>query len=477
MTSEEPIHVWFCSPDTRFAEVVGGALGAGFELRINDRLDPTAARVQQGWWDVVLLDSGHIESRASVDAVLTLMDEIKQVSLPPPIMVMMGDDDRMLTRELIESGAYDTLTSPPDIVELRLALRRAYKFHEAEKELFLWRSRERFAGRLFEMVGDSERMQGVFRLARKVAPCDVSVLITGETGTGKGLLAYAIHRLSQRATAPFVAFSCANLPETLVEDELFGHEKGAFTGAVAPRRGRVEAAEQGTLFLDEIGDLPLSLQAKFLRVLQDRVFERLGSNTPRTANIRLICATHRNLEEMVKEGKFREDLYYRLNVIQIHLPALRELTEGIPLLAHHFLPRFAEQFGRTTKRFSSLAMRALEEYPWPGNVRELENVVQRAVVLADGPTIEVWHLPPSLRNGFEQPQAVRSFEEEVRDFKRRMVLRTLRESGGNKTETARVLGLARGYLHRLINQLQIEPETAASETGLPEEALAAVRVQ
>jgi DNA-binding NtrC family response regulator len=190
----------------------------------------------------------------------------------------------------------------------------------------------------------------------------------------------------------------------------------------------------------------------------------------------LICATHRNLEELVKEGKFREDLFYRLNVIQIHLPALRERTDGIPLLADHFLSRFAEQFGRTTKRFSSLAMRALEEYPWPGNVRELENVVQRAVVLADGPTIEVWHLPSSLRNGFEQLQAVRSYEEELRDFKRRLVLRTLRACGGNKAETARVLGLARGYLHRLINQLQIEPDMAASETGLPEEALAAHRV-
>jgi DNA-binding NtrC family response regulator len=477
MTPEEPIHVWFCSPDTHFAEVIGRALGAGFELRINDCLDSPAATRQQGWWDVVLLDSRDAENVASIDCVLTIMDEIKRVNPPPPIMVMTGDDDRVLTCKLIENGAYDTLTSPPDIVEFRLALRRAYKFREVERELFRWKSRERFAGRLFEMVGSSESMQGVFSLARKVAPCDVSVLITGETGTGKGLLAYAIHRLSQRATGHFVAFSCANLPETLVEDELFGHEKGAFTGAVAPRRGRVEAADQGTLFLDEIGDLPLSLQAKFLRVLQERTFERLGSNAPRTANIRLICATHRNLEEMVKEGKFREDLFYRLNVVQIHLPALRELRDGIPLLAHHFLPHFAEQFGRTTKRFSSLAMRALEEYPWPGNVRELENVVQRAVVLANGPTIEAWDLPPSLRNGFEQLQTVRSFEEEVHDFKRRLVLRTLRECGGNKTETARVLGLARGYLHRLIIQLQIEPETAASETDLPEEALAADRVQ
>jgi two-component system response regulator HydG len=475
MTPDEPIHVLFCSPDSHFADLIGRAMGAGFDVRVNNHLVPDAARSEQGWWDVALVDSRHAENGASVDAVLGFMDEIKQVNPPPPIIVMMGDEDRVLTRKLIESGAYDTLTSPPDIAELRLVIRRAYKFHESERELFLWRARERLRGGLFEMVSTSESMQAVFSLAQKVAPCDASVLITGETGTGKGLLARAMHRLSHRARGPFVAFSCANLPETLVEDELFGHEKGAFTGAIAPRFGRFEAADQGTLFLDEVGDLPLSLQAKFLRVLQDRTFERLGSNVSQTANVRLICATHRDLQQMVKEGRFREDLYYRLNVVLIRLPALREQRDGIPLLAYHFLSRFAEQYGKTTKRISSLAMHALEEYPWPGNIRELENVVQRAVVLADDSTIEVWDLPSSLCNGFEQRRAVLSFEEEVRDFKRRLLVRTLRECSGNKAETARVLGLARGHLHRLINQLQIGPEAAASEPGLAEEALTGAR--
>jgi len=470
MTPEEPIHVWFCGPDPSFAEVIGRTLGPDFTVRINAGFDPGAAPAQQAWWDVVLLDFRDTENGASVDAMLRLMDEVKRVTPAPPVTVMMGNDDRALTRKLFENGAYDTLASPPDIVELRLLLRRGYKLREAEKELFLWRSQERSTGRLFELVGASESMQEVFSLVRKVAPCDVSVLITGETGTGKGLLSRAIHRLSQRSTAPFVAFSCANMPETLVEDELFGHEKGAFTGAIAARRGRFEEGDQGTLFLDEIGDLALGLQAKLLRVLQERTFERLGSNTPRTVNIRLICATHRNLEAMVKEGKFREDLYYRLNVVQIHLPALRDRRDGIPVLAHHLLERFAEQFGKTVKDFSYVAMHALEEYAWPGNVRELENAIQRAVVLAEGPTIEMWHLPPSLRGGFEQPHTTHSYEEEVREFKRRLVLRTLRECGGNKAETARVLGLARGYLHRLINQLQIESDGAASEEEDREEA-------
>jgi len=461
MTPEEPIRVCFCSPDARFAEVIGNALGSDFDLRIDSRMDASGSPWQQGWPDVVLWDLRDAENGASVDAVLKLMAEAKHLNPPPPVVVMVGEDDRTLTRKLIENGTYDTLASPPDIVELRLILRRACKVREAEKELFLWRSQERSAGHLFELVGASEAMQEVFALARKVAPCDVNVLITGETGTGKGLLSRAIHRLSQRAAGPFVAFSCANMPETLVEDELFGHEKGAFTGAIATRRGRFEAADQGTLFMDEVGDLPLGLQPKLLRVLQDRAFERLGSNTPRIANIRLLCATHRNLEEMVKEGKFREDLYYRLNVVQIHMAPLRERRDCIPLLALHFLEGFAKQFQKPAKRFSALAMGALQEYPWPGNVRELENAIQRAVVLAEGPTIDVWHLPPSLRNGFEQPQAVHSYEEEVRDFKRRLVLRTLRDCNGNKAEAARILGLARGYLHRLINQLQILPQ----ETG------------
>ena len=242
-------------------------------------------------------------------------------------------------------------------------------------------------------------MQELFALAQKIAPCDVNVLITGETGTGKELLARAIHKMSGRSSRPLVAFSCANLPETLIEDELFGHEKGAFTGALMCRRGRMEAADTGTMFLDEIGDFSLGLQPKLLRVLQERSFERLGSNAKINVNIRLICATNRNLAEMVQQGKFRDDLYYRLNVVQMHLPPLRERRDDIPLLAQHFLQDFSERFKKKAKRFSQPALRALEEYGWPGNVRELENAVQRAVVLSEGPTVDVWQLPAAIRSG------------------------------------------------------------------------------
>jgi DNA-binding NtrC family response regulator len=205
-----------------------------------------------------------------------------------------------------------------------------------------------------------------------------------------------------------------------------------------------------------VGDLPTGLQAKLLRVLQERSFERLGSNKPISVDIRLLCATNANLEEMVSQGKFREDLYYRLNVIRIHLPPLCERREEIPVLVNHFLQRYANQYDKKVKRFSRLALHSLEEHKWPGNVRELENVVQRTVVMAEGPTIEVWHLPSTIRNGFDQLPTAQSYEEEVRDFRRRLVRRTLRECDWNKTEAARVLGVARGYLHRLINQLQLQ---------------------
>lgn len=330
--AEERIRVWFCTPDADFAQVVARTLGPGFETRPSEEFSLAGTRELENWWNVVLLDLREVTGEEAVETSLRMMDGIRQTEEPPPIVVMLDDDDPMLGRKVIENGAFDTVTGPPDVVELRLILRRAHKAYEAEKELRLLRSEERGAGRLHELIGSSEGMQKVFDLARKVAPCDVSVLITGETGTGKDLLARAVHHLSPRSTGPFVAFSCANLPETLIEDELFGHEKGAFTGAIGARRGRFEVADQGTLFLDEIGDLALGLQSKLLRVLQQRSFERLGSNSSVTVNIRLVCATHRNLEDMVKQNTFREDLYYRLNVVQLHLPRCANAGTGFRCL-------------------------------------------------------------------------------------------------------------------------------------------------
>ena len=459
------IRVSFLTQDSGLGEAIARALGEGFATRaVTERQFDQLTEVRQGS-DVILLDLRSANTQGDDEAVLRLMAEIGKVPSHPPLVVLCEEENRALILRAIEHGAADSVTNPPNMIELRLILRRAHKVHAAEKELQHLRANERPTGRLHELLGTSAPMQELFGLARKIAPCDVNVLITGETGTGKELLARAIHHLGSRSTGPLVAFSCANLPETLVEDELFGHEKGAFTGALIGRHGRVEAADHGTLFLDEIGDLGLGLQPKLLRVLQERNFERLGSNKTVSVDIRLICATNRNLAEMVQQGKFREDLYYRLNVVQMHLPPLRERRDDIPLLAQQFLHKFAQQFKKKARRFSQQALQALEEFNWPGNVRELENVVQRAVVLSEDQTVDLSYLPTSMRStragtahsiGSEATQLSRSYEDEVRRFKRSLVLRALRECGWRKAECARSLGVARGYLHRLINQLGIQ---------------------
>ncbi len=462
---KQVIRVSFLTQDSGLGDAIARALGEGFVTRaVNEHHFSQLAEIRESS-DVILLDLRSVNTQGDDEAVLHLMDELSKPPSHPPLVVLCEEENRGLIFRAIEHGADDSVTNPPNMIELRLILRRAYRVHAAERELQRLRANERPTGRLHELLGTSAPMQELFALARKIAPCDVNVLITGETGTGKELLSRAIHQLGSRNTGPLVAFSCANLPETLVEDELFGHEKGAFTGALIGRHGRVEAADHGTLFLDEIGDLGLGLQPKLLRVLQERSFERLGSNKTVSVDIRLICATNRNLAEMVQQGKFREDLYYRLNVVQLHLPPLRERRDDIPLLAQQFLQKFAQQFKKKARRFSQQALQALEEHNWPGNVRELENVVQRAVVLSEDQTVDVSQLPTSMRStrvaiapavGSEAAQLSRSYEDEVRRFKRIIVLRALRECGWRKAECARTLGVARGYLHRLINQLGIQ---------------------
>jgi DNA-binding NtrC family response regulator len=469
LSNDQIIRVCFVSEDQGLAEAVARTLGAAFALRTTREFELASLTEFREWCDVMLLDLRSASTDGDYEPGIRLMEGMNQIKAHAPFIALCDSENRSLVLRAMELGAYDSVTNPPNIVELRLILSRAYKYYAAEKELARLRATTSSSGKLHELIGTSPAMQELFGLAQKIAPCDVNVLISGETGTGKELLARAIHQMSGRSARQMVAFSCVNLPETLIEDELFGHEKGAFTGAMMTRRGRLESADQGTLFLDEIGDLGLGLQPKLLRVLQERRFERLGSNTAINLNIRLICATHRNLDEMVQKGTFREDLYYRLNVVQLHLPSLRERRDDIPLLAQHFLHLSAMQFGKKAKRFSQPAMRALEEYAWPGNVRELENAVQRAVVLSDGHAVDVWHLPISItKNATEEATLNGLYEEEVRQFKRRLLLRTLRECGWRKAESARVLGVARGYLHRLINQLDIrEPEEMMPSADAP----------
>ncbi|HLG97376.1 MAG TPA: sigma 54-interacting transcriptional regulator [Bryobacteraceae bacterium] len=317
------------------------------------------------------------------------------------------------------------------------------------------------------MVGESQRMREVYQFINRVAPKESTVLIFGESGTGKELVARAIHRNSTRASKPYVAINCAAITETLLESELFGHEKGAFTGAIAQKKGKLESAEGGTVFLDEIGELAPMLQAKLLRVLQEREFERVGSTKTIKLDVRLIAATNRDLDEEVKKGRFREDLFYRLNVVSLRMPPLRERRDDISLLASYFAAKYAKRANRNVVGISPQARAFLVNYDWPGNVRELENAIERAVVLGSSDLILPEDLPEVVleRAGPSQgPAAVSAFHDTVREAKKNAILAAVEQAGGNYTEAARILGLHPNYLHRLIRNLNLRPllrQTAA----------------
>ncbi len=369
--------------------------------------------------------------------------------------VIMADDGlRSTAMELVRQGAYGYCRRPPSIRDLRIMLRRAHEstalkqqFDAAQYRLEAARDRDR-------MIGASPQMQEVHHLIDCVANIEASVLVTGDSGTGKELVARAIHNRGSRGSRPFIAVACGAIPETLIEAELFGHEKGAYTGTVGAREGFFEQAADGTLFLDEIGELSPYVQVKLLRVLQQREFSRLGSNRLVPLRARLIFATHRNLSEMVAQGKFRQDLYYRINVMKIETPALQEHAEDIPHIATHFLRHYGQIFQKPMDAIEPEAMEALQGYAWPGNVRELENVVQRAIILAPGKLLRLQDLPSNLRE--EAPACIDdcipggSFERQLRDYKIRLAATAVKENGGNKTLAARSLSISRAYLHRLI---------------------------
>jgi Nif-specific regulatory protein len=307
------------------------------------------------------------------------------------------------------------------------------------------------------MIGDSPRTREIAAFVKRVARSDASILVEGETGTGKELVARAIHAGSSRSTKPFVAINCATLTESLLESELFGHEKGAFTGAIAQKKGKLEVADGGTVFLDEVGELAPSLQAKLRRVLQEREFERVGGTRPIKINIRLIAATNRDLDEAVRAGTFRQDLYFRLKVIPVIVPPLRERREDIPLLASYFAAKYGEKVHRPIKGLAPEALECLRRYPWPGNVRELENAIEHAVTLGVGQIIRPEDLPESLfeSDGQGEPGPVGStrYHQAVKEAKMQVVLNAVAQAGGNFTEAANLLGVHPNYLHRLVNNL------------------------
>jgi DNA-binding NtrC family response regulator len=372
--------------------------------------------------------------------------------------------------QAMRTGAYDYITKPIDTSRLRTILQNASALLGTRVELEATRRKLRDAGSLGSLVGPSKKMQEIFRLVEMVAPSTASVLITGASGTGKELVARTIHELSPRRPKPFVAINCAAIPETLIESEIFGHEKGAFTGALERRTGCFELAEGGTLLLDEIGEMPIATQAKLLRVLEDRKLRRLGSKVETTVDVRVLAATNKVPEEAVARGELRNDLYYRLNVFNIHMPALREHREDIPDLVNALLQDMSAKHSRRVATVSEAVLNAFKSYSWPGNVRELRNTLERAVIVCETPVIETKHLPPgfgqtTIRPSIEDADSIRvGVGTTVGEAERLLILKTLESTNNNKTRAAEILGISLKTLH---NKLK-EYGSSSQDGGRPE---------
>jgi two-component system, NtrC family, response regulator HydG len=384
---------------------------------------------------------------------LSIVAEARALRPPIPVIVITASDSRNSALEAVRRGASSFFEKPFDHDAILHTVAQTVNMHRLEEEVLLLRSQLSASRGFGHMIGASPALDPILRQARSVAATSATVLITGESGTGKELLARAIHEESARSAAPFIAVSCAALPESLIESELFGHEKGSFTGATQARRGRFELADSGTLFLDEIGELTQVVQVKLLRVLQERSFERIGSTKTQHVDIRLIAASNRDLEEEVAAGRFRQDLFYRLNVVPLTLPPLRTRHEDIPLLAAHFAEKTADKHGRRRPELEPALVEALQDYEWPGNVRELENLIERLVVLTREPRLTTEYLPERMlrtTKGNPSPGET-TLEGAVDALKRRLIESALQSEGGNKVAAARRLGISRSYLHRLIN--------------------------
>ena len=414
------------------------------------------ARVCERPFDVVLMDI----RMPDMDGI-TALKEIRKYNPAVPVVLMTAYSAVESAVEAMKSGAVDYLIKPLDFDLLKSTLFKTLEHSEAV------RPGERFPVPVEGIVGNSPAVRRMLEMIHTVAPSEATVLINGKSGTGKELVARAIHNQSQRKDGPWVAVNCAALTESLLESELFGHEKGAFTGADKRREGRFSQADGGTLFLDEIGELPLLLQAKLLRALQQGEVQRVGSDTPIIVDVRVIAATNRNLREEVSEGRFREDLYYRLNVIGVEVPSLRERREDIPVLATAFLERFALANRKEIKGFTPQAMDALLKYSWPGNVRELENAVERAAILCLGEYISERELPmavsSALKNGdapalaeLQGTAGVEPVSMTLDEMERAAILRTLQDTGDNKSEAARRLGITRATLHNKLRRYDME---------------------
>jgi len=448
-----------------------------------DGRDALAELVQRWGYDVLTAGDGSEALRRAIewhpeviltDLVMPNMDGLwllraLRAELPDcPVVLMTGRGSIQIAVQAIREGAYDFIEKPLEVPRLRVVLERALEKQETMREVQVLRRRIAELAPGTDMVGAAPSMQKVFELVKKVAPSTASVVIGGESGTGKEVVARAVHSLSPRKDKAFVALNCSAIPATLIESELFGYERGAFTGADQRRLGNFELATGGTLFLDEIGELPLELQAKFLRVLEERKIRRLGGRGEVEVDVRVICASNRDLKEEIRRGRFREDLFFRLSVFAIHLPPLKERREDIPLLVHHFIEKFNAETGKRVQGCTPAAAATLTGYAWPGNIRELRNTVERAMILADGDVIGEEHLPPDMQSSNPEAAALRltmglTLDQVEKDY----IIASLQRNGGNKARTAELLGISEKTLYNKLNRYTAEARSRVGEgTGV-----------
>ncbi len=406
------------------------------------------------WTPSIVVTDLKMPRMSGMDMLQRLAEQSQTVAVI--VMTAQGTIDSAV--QAMRMGAYDYIQKPIDTNRLRIILQNASSLLGTRTELEVTRRKLRDAGSLGQLVGSSKKMQEIFHLIEMVAPSTASVLITGASGTGKELVARTVHELSPRRNKPFVPINCAAIPETLIESEIFGHEKGAFTGALERRTGCFELAEGGTLLLDEIGEMPIATQAKLLRVLEDHKFRRLGSKVETTVDVRVLAATNKVPDEAVASGELRQDLYYRLNVFNVHMPPLREHKEDIPELVQSLLAEMSAKHGRKVATVSEAVVNAFNNYSWPGNVRELRNSLERAVIVCEGAVVETRHLPPGfgqapLRPSTNDPDAVRlGVGTTVEEAEKMLILKTLESTHNNKTRAAEILGISLKTLHNKLKE-------------------------
>ncbi len=434
----------------------------GYDVNIGENAFVGLKHLNKSTFDVVITDL----RMPSMDG-LTFLKEIKKLSSETEVIMMTAYGTVENAVEAMKEGAYDYITKPFAYDELSIKLNRLMQHQKGKVEIKALQKKIQSQYRYQNLIGRSKAMQTIFDKADIVADSDTTILIQGETGTGKEVMANALHYNSHRKARPFIKLSCAILNRELLESELFGHERGAFTGALRRKSGRFELADKGTIFLDEVDDIPLDLQVKLLRVIQERIFERVGGEESFNVDVRVICATKKDLKQMVSEGKFREDLYYRLNVVKIELPPLRERHEDIPLLVKHFLEKFSKVKNKSAKHFSPESQKVLLTHNWPGNVRELENVVEHAVTLCKSDHIDVDDMPDYLQE-VSTPEGLFALDargekpinlsQAISDLENRLICWALKEAQGNQVKAAELLNIPRTTLRDKLARTKGESE-------------------